>query len=349
MASGNAIVLNFSGGETSPRSRGRFDQPWFQMSAKKMLNFIADLQGPARFRPGFVYKRLTRGGQVARIFQFSVDDLLSYLVEVTPGFMRFYDMAAQDLVTSASTAITGIANGVVTVADATGIANGNELILDSIAGMVELNHRQVVVANLSGNTFTINDPVTGSPISTSGFTAYASGGAAAVVYELTTVYGAADLPTIQVAGADGVAYFACPSQAPQKLQLVGTNLFSVGPYTRVHDPFSPAGATLTVKKIYKPGATVRAGFVVPKGRTVIAFSAGKPTKGSIYTITGVVGMTNLNGNNYRVVAGSIAGPAPVIPPYSPPNYYAYPTYGAAPHISVYWLETAVQAMIDSSQ
>ena len=137
MASGNAIVLNFSGGETSPRSRGRFDQPWYQMSAKKMLNFIADLQGPARFRPGFVYRRQTRRGQPARMFQFSINDLLNYVVEITAGFMRFYDMVSQDLIFSASTTITGIANGVVTVASATGIANGSELVLNGIAGMVE--------------------------------------------------------------------------------------------------------------------------------------------------------------------------------------------------------------------
>ena len=348
MALGNAIVLNFSGGETSPRSRGRFDQPWYQMSARKMLNFIADLQGPARFRPGFMYLRQTRKGQVARSFAFSVNDLLNYQVELTPGYMRFYDMATQDLVVAASTTITGIANGVITVASATGIANGNELILNGIVGMVELNNRQVVVANLNGTSFSVNDPVTGQPIDTSGFGAYSSGGTVAVIYELACVYNAEDFPTLQIAATDGVAYFACPGQAPQKLQLIGTQLFSIGPYTRTNDPFAPAGVTLTVKKVYKPGATVQAGYVVPAGRTVISFSAGVPTTGSIYNITGVVGMTNLNGNNYRVVAGTInhtysgstgaAGASQNPPPYKPPT----------PPINVYWLETVARVMIDSS-
>jgi hypothetical protein len=97
---GNAVVINFSGGETSPRSRGRFDQPWYQTSFKKGLNFISELQGPARFRPGFVFCKQTRQGQVARLLDFQLSDILAYILELTPGYLRIYDPTTQDLLTS---------------------------------------------------------------------------------------------------------------------------------------------------------------------------------------------------------------------------------------------------------
>ena len=105
---GNAVVLNFSGGETSPRSRGRFDQPWYQTSVKKMLNFVAELQGPARFRTGFVYAGQTRLGAPARMVDFVINDTLAYLLEFTPGYMRVRNPATQQLLTSVGATISGI-------------------------------------------------------------------------------------------------------------------------------------------------------------------------------------------------------------------------------------------------
>lgn len=86
----NAAIVNFAAGETSPKSRGRFDLPWYAAGARKMLNFIPEIPGPARFRPGFKMLRETRGGQVARLIPFQLSSSLGYMLEFTPGKMRAY-------------------------------------------------------------------------------------------------------------------------------------------------------------------------------------------------------------------------------------------------------------------
>lgn len=284
---GNAVVVNFSGGETSPRSRGRFDQPWYQTSFKKGRNFISELQGSARFRPGFVYCRQTRQGQAARLVDFQISDVLSYMLELTPGFLRVYNPLTQDLVVATVATVTGISNaaqGVVTVSSITGISNGKEVILKGIVGMPELNNRQVVVANISGNTFKIQDPVTGAYINTSGYGTYVSGGTASVVYEITTPYSISDIANLQWAadGSTSTCYFVTPKQAPQKLTVDGLGNFTLGMFSRTNDPFALAAVAATVvdvRPIFVGDARIKANATLTPGATSgnnIIFTASAP-------------------------------------------------------------------------
>jgi len=86
----NAVLVNFAAGETSPRSRGRFDLDWFRAACQKILNFIPEVPGPARFRSGFKFVRQTRGGAVARLVPFQINASRGYMLEFTPGKMRVY-------------------------------------------------------------------------------------------------------------------------------------------------------------------------------------------------------------------------------------------------------------------
>jgi hypothetical protein len=282
---GNAVVINFSGGETSPRSRGRFDQPWYQTSFKKGLNFISELQGPARFRPGFVFCKQTRQGQVARLLDFQLSDILAYILELTPGYLRIYDPTTQDLLTSTQATITGISQataGVVTVSSITGISNGNEIILDGIVGMPQLNNRQVTVSNISGNTFRINDSVTGNPINTTGYGAYASGGTVSVVYEITTPYSALDLANLQAASADGFMYIVCPRQAPQKLTVNAAGQFTISAFSRTNDPFALGAQAVNIEDVrpsYEGDPRIESGATMTPGATSgtgVIFTASAP-------------------------------------------------------------------------
>jgi len=249
---GNAVVVNFSGGETSPRSRARFDQPWYQTSAKKMLNFIAEIQGPARFRPGTVYGYQTRLGAVARSFDFEISDVLTYLLEFTPGYLRIRNPLTLTLLTTTQAAITGITQAttaVVTVSSATGLSNGKEVVLSGVTGMPQLNNKQFLIANLSGSTFNLADPVTGATLNTSAYTSAATAGAASVVYELTTPYSALDLQSVQVAAADGIMYLVCPRQVPQKLTVDAYGNFSINSYSRINDPFALSALAVTISDV----------------------------------------------------------------------------------------------------
>ncbi len=206
-----------------------------------MQNFIAEISGPARFRPGFQTVRQTRGGAVPRLLSFQVNNNLAYLLEFTPGFMRVYLESTKDLITTTVATITGVtkaSQGVVTVASATGLSNGQEIILANVLGMAELNNRQVLISDLSGSTFKMKDPVTLAYINTTNFTTYVSGGTASVIYEIATIYGSTDLPNLQIASTRSLAYITTPTQPAQKLTVDANNAFTIGSYSRTNDPFS---------------------------------------------------------------------------------------------------------------
>jgi hypothetical protein len=217
-----------------------------------MLNFIAEVQGPARFRPGTVFAYQTRLGAIARAFDFEINDTLAYLLEFTPGYLRVRNPLTQALLTTTVATITSItkaATAVVTVASATGLANGSEIILSGLVGMPELNNKQFLIANLSGTTFNLADPVTAATLDTSAYPAAATSGTASKVYELTTPYSALDLQSLQAAATDGSMYFVCPRQVPYKLTVDAYGTFAISTYVRTNDPFAAATAALTVTDV----------------------------------------------------------------------------------------------------
>lgn len=303
---GNAILVNFSGGETSPKSRGRFDAPWYLTAARKIVNFIADVLGPARYRPGFKIAGQTRGGAVPRTIPFQVNNDRAYMLEFTPGFMRVYKNGA--LLTNAAATVTGItraATAVITVADATAIGNGDEIILTGVVGMPEINGRQMKLANNVGLTFQLVDPVTGGGIVSTNFGVYTSGGTVGKVYQLASPYGAGDLPSLQVAQNNTTMYLVCPTVVPYKLTVDVNDVFALGTFVRTNDPFV-AGTALTVSAAgggvwRSTKADVPGGYAVIAGHTVVAFPAGTViVPGAVYTFTTVVGTVEINTGTYTL-------------------------------------------------
>lgn len=297
---GNAVVVNFSGGETSPRSRARFDQPWYQTSVKKMVNYIAEVQGPARFRPGSVFAYQTRLGALARAFDFEINDTLAYLLEFTPGYLRVRNPITQALLTTTAATITSItkaATAVVTVSSAAGLANGDEIILSGLVGMPELNNKQFLITGLSGTTFNLADPVTAVALNTSAYPAAATSGRANKVYELTTPYSALDLLSLQAAATDGRMYLVCPRQVPYKLTVDAYGAFSINTYVRTNDPFSAATSAAVVSDVRplyvgdtrsKVGGTITPGAVTGAGIN-FAWSAGSFTTADVGKYIELVG------------------------------------------------------------
>lgn len=310
---GNAAVVNFSGGETSPKSRGRFDLPWYQTSAKKMRNWIAEMTGPGRYRPGFQFCRQTRGGAVARMITFQVDNNRAYVLEMTPGFLRAYNAASEDLITTVQATITNVSTAnpaLVTVSSAMGLANGQEVILSGIGGLPELTDRQLVIANLAGNNFNLQDPVTGALLDTSMLGAYTSGGIASVIYEIATPYSATDLLSLQWGNNGSLMYIDCPSQPEQKLTVDSAGAFTLTAVVYTSSPFGTPGPTLNISNIYRSGDIISSGpgnfLQVPAGKTVVALAAGATAIPTChYLFNGVVGTVQANGNLYLITPGTI--------------------------------------------
>lgn len=304
----NAVIVNFAAGETSPKSRGRFDTPWYQASARKLFNFVAEITGPARFRAGFRSSAITRGGSLARLIPFQVSLSRSFMLEFTNLKMRAYRNGV--LVRTNVTTVTNITQAspaVVTLADATSLVNGQEIIITGLVGMIELNGRQVRLANKSGSTFELTDPVTDNDIGSSGFGAYSSGGTVFRVEEIDTPYLEADLKNLNWASKDGVMYLVNLEYAPRKLTVDSADSFTLVTFARTIDPFSASSPALTMDG---------PGMVFSSPKTSVFFEAGSDVvEGAVYSFAGVVGTVELNGNNFRlrdVQAGFVPGGGGVI-------------------------------------
>jgi len=114
----------------------------------------------------------------------TVVDLIDVGITNTEGRVRIYDGPQPDNVDDAPStgnhatgAITGAtqADPVVVTSNGHGLSNGDKVFITGVAGMTELNENQYLVANVTANTFELQDEDSNN-IDGTAFTAYTSGG-----------------------------------------------------------------------------------------------------------------------------------------------------------------------------
>ncbi len=237
MTRANTSLVNFEFGEVSPKAAGRYNLAIGTNGFERCENFIPLPQGPAVYRQGFARVHHTRLNRVARLIEFQFSDSQAYIIEATDLKFRFYK--DEGVITEAAKNITGVtqANPAVVTSNSHGFSNGDEVYIDSIAGMTELNGRYFLVAGVTTNTFQLTD-VYGNNIDSSSYTAYSSGGTASRIYEITTPYTEADLPELQYDQNADTMYIAHLNYAPRKLVRSGHTNWSLNTYVRTNDPFS---------------------------------------------------------------------------------------------------------------
>lgn len=303
MARSNTTLLNFVGGELSPLMAARTDNENYKKSLAWCQNFIPLPQGGIQNRPGSLFCGLSKNNwdAVAIPFQFSANDALMIIIagaitgvlgSQPPATMRFYRNDA--VVLNTSTAITGatLASPCVITADSHGFSNGQEVYISGIIGTTQLNNRFLLVANSTTNTFTLEDQF-GNAVNSSAYSTYISGGTVASIYELATPYQANDLTNLRYAQVGDEMYIDCINEATQAsyspyllIRTAFTN-WTLATYSRTNDPFTPTQ--------FAPSAITAA---TPPAVTTSS-TTGLVT-GNVVYVTGVVGMTQLNGNFYQV-------------------------------------------------
>src|SRR5262245_5828644 len=191
MGTVNSILTNFTAGEISPRVYGRVDLAKYQNGARELTNVTVLPQGGARKRGGTLQVSQVKNNNEASIlvpFVFSTTQ--AYMLEFGPGYIRFFK--DRGVIFNTSFTITGIDKGAATTVHAAGhtFVNGDRVIIGGVSGMVQLNNREFVVANVAAGVFDL------AGVNSSSYTAYTSGGTAYRIYEIATNFSATDLATM---------------------------------------------------------------------------------------------------------------------------------------------------------
>lgn len=280
----NIAIANFAAGELSPKVRSRFNLPIYFNGSERMQNFIAETQGPARFRTGTRFVNHTRLNKVARFIPFQFNDEQSYMLEFTDTYMRIFK--DEGFITNTAQNITGITQanpGVVTIT-AHGYSNGDEIYISSVTGMTEVNSKTFLAANVTANTFELTD-VDGNNVDTTSHTAYVSGGTGASIVEITTPYVEADLFELKFDQNADTMYITHKNYEPCKLTRSSHTSWTLALFTRTSDPFL-SKKTITGITQADPGVVTSTAHGYSNGDNVI--------------IETVVGMTEVNSVLYTV-------------------------------------------------
>ena len=283
MAKQTVAFTNFTAGELSPRLDGRTDLNKYFNGTKTLENMLIHPHGGASRRSGtkFIHEVKTSSAQT-RLIPFEFSTTQTYIMEFGNQYIRFYK--DQGIITESNKTISGAtqANPGVITATSHGYSNGDHVIITSVVGMTELNGKTFKVANKTTNTFQIQD-VDGNNVNTTGYTAYGSAGVANKIYEIASPYVTADLPTIKFAQSADLMYLVHPGYAIRKLSRSGHTNWTI----------------TTPSLVTSEDKTVSAVTKANPGVVTTSTDHGY-LEGDFITFTNIGGMTQLNGNVYKV-------------------------------------------------
>ena len=220
---------SFSKGEIAPSLHARVDTAMYKTALRKARNAIIHPYGGISNRPGTVCIGPVKDHTVSttRLFRFHLGDTDQYVLEFGSAYMRVIRNDLQVL--NASTNITAItaANPVVVTAASHGLSNGDEVVLGSIGGMIQVNLGRYIVREVTTNTVELTDQVTGNNIDGTTFTAFTSGGTIASVFELVTPYAVGDLSTLKIVQTGNVLTVTHPTYAPRDITRTDHNAWTI--------------------------------------------------------------------------------------------------------------------------
>ena len=219
---------------------GRVTLETYREGLADMTNLLVMPQGGVTRRPGTEYLgEVKSSANAARLIPFQFKTTDTYILEFGDQVMRVFRNGLQviDATDKTITDVTQEDPGVIT-SNSHGFSNGDEIYIDSVAGMTELNGRNYRVANRTTNKFTLTN-LFGDAIDTTGFTAYTSGGTATEIYNIATPYAVADLPALRFVQSADTMFIVHPSYAIRTLTRTADNNWTFATPTITGSP-SPA-------------------------------------------------------------------------------------------------------------
>lgn len=250
----------FNSGRLSPFLSARVDIDRYAYGVREMNNFIPMLQGPARKRPGFKYVHDLKEKCWLLPIVFSQTD--AWIAAFGDSKVKFFTDHGPVLETAKTiTGITQANPGVITSAGH-GFVDGDEVYISGIVGMTQLNGRSFIVDQIGVNTFSLVD-MWGTPVDTSAYTAYTSGGSARRHYQIASPYSISSLTDsttgcclMSTVQSVDVTYICVPGFQPRKLTRTNSTSWAFSLFTPTGGPFvgTDPDETVTIQSTAATGA-----------------------------------------------------------------------------------------------
>ncbi len=288
--SNNVIQTSFAGGELSPTLYARVDLAKYHIGAARLLNFFVDYRGGASTRPGFEFTcRAKYSDRATRLIPFQFSIFQTYMLEFGDFYMRVIKDGGQ--VYNTAKTVIGITNanpGVVNVA-AHGYAAGVQVAFN-VTGMTQIDTRDFLVVPVDANHFSLTE-LDGTPLNTAGFGTFISGTVASV-YEITTLYAAANLAMLKFTQSADVMTICHPSYQPADLTRTGDTAWTITPVAFGSTAVAPGAPTVVVSPA--TGGTANYSYKVTSVNAAGQESVASPVGGQTAQI------------NITTTAGSVA-------------------------------------------
>ena len=320
------IQPSLAGGEISEAVAARVDISKYQTSLAACENMYVQTSGGVSNRTGTEFVGEVKNSSLStRIipFEFNVDQ--TYILEMGNLYIRVIADGGLVVDSSEIKTISGAtaADPVVVTATSHGRSNGEEIFISSVVGMTELNGRQFKVANVTTHTFEIQD-MDSVDVDGTGYTTYSSAGIASLIFEVATPYLTADLFEIQYVQSADVMTLTHPSYEPRELIRTANDDWTLSVIVFQPEQAFPTSLTVTAnvtgtvveqyvvtavsretaeESLRATGSSFTISGATAANPVVITATSHGVSLGDEIHISGVVGMTELNGQRFK--AGTI--------------------------------------------
>ena len=372
MARAAHIQNNFTSGEVSPRIDIRTDLTRYKNGLRTLQNMTIMPHGGATSRCGTRYVAAVKDStKDTRLLDFQFNTTQAYIIELGDLYMRFFRNNGQIRLTGQSiTGITKANPAVVTYSGSDTYANGDRVVISGVVGMTEVNNREFIVANVNtgANTFQL------SGINSTGYGTYVSGGTVEEIYEIASPYSSLDIFDVKKAQSADLMYMVHGKYAPRELTRTGHTAWSIaktdfvdGPYLEIDDAnitlsLSGTSGSVTVTasspifaatdttgtggtgdfdrhlRIQDRDAAVTITGITKANPAVVTYSgADNLTNGDTVYISGVVGMTQVNGKTFTIANVDLTANTFQLKDTDSTNYTTYSSGGTHQRVRNTWV------------
>jgi hypothetical protein len=318
---------SFASGEIAPALYARCDTTKYLVAVRTLRNTIIPKSGGSANRAGTRFVGEAKdSSKTIRLIPFVFNSSQTYMLEFGDLYMRVIRDGEQVTLDAQNiTAVSSTNPAVVTYSGSDTLVEGDEVYISGIVGAIGdyLNNRNFKVGTVvsGSNTFELKY-MDGTAVNATGFGSYTSGGTFEEIYTITTPYVEADLDEIRFVQSADVLTIVHPSYAPRELSRTGHASWTLSEITFAPDTDRPVDCLMASVAAgtgsYKWRITAVAGDtreeslygyseartitnITQAAQAVVTYTGDDPVENDEVYISGVVGMTEVNGIIFTAV------------------------------------------------